>query len=141
MSTSKRVHAVPGLFRETPEGPRLLGSRCNGCGAVYFPKDVVCHNPECEAPDLAEVDFGPRGKLWSYAVQNYQPPSPVLTRDPYVPYGMGVVDLDDGLRVMGRIDVADPMAVEVGADVELTVGAVGSDADGNEIVTWMFRPS
>ena len=41
---------------------------------------------------------------------------------------------------MGRIDVADPMAVEVGADVELVAGAIGVDDDGNEIVTWMFRP-
>jgi uncharacterized OB-fold protein len=140
MSPTNRVHAVDGLFRETSAGPRLLGSKCSGCGSAYFPKDVVCHNPECDAPSLAEVDFGPRGKVWSYAIQNYQPPPPVMTTEPYIPYAMGVVDLDDGLRVMGRIDVEDPMAVEVGAEVELVVGTIGADDDGNEIVTWMFRP-
>jgi uncharacterized OB-fold protein len=140
MSATKRVHAVDGLFRETSGGLRLCGSKCSGCGSAYFPKDVVCHNPDCDAPDLAEVEFGPRGKVWSYAIQNYQPPPPVVTTEPYAPYAMGVVDLDDGLRVMGRIDVEDPMDVEVGAVVELVVCAIGTDDDGNEIVTWMFRP-
>jgi uncharacterized OB-fold protein len=140
MSASKRVHAVDGLFAETPDGPRLLGSKCSGCGAAYFPKDDVCHNPACEAPAMRDVSFGPTGTLWSLAVQNYAPPPPVLTVEPYVPYAMGVIDLDDGLRVMGRIDVDDPMTVEVGADVELVVGALCADDDGNDIVSWMFRP-
>jgi len=120
--------------------PTDSAKRCASCGATYFPKDVVCHNPDCDHSDLAEVDFGPSGVVWSYAIQNYQPPPPVVTTEPYAPYAMGVVDLDDGLRVMGRIDVEDPMAVEVGAAVELVVGAIGADEAGNEIVTWMFRP-
>jgi len=140
MSAKKRMHAVAGLFHETPAGPRLLGSKCGGCGAAYFPKDSVCHNPACDAPDVREVEFGPSGTIWSFAVQNYAPPPPVLIREPYEPYAMGVIDLDDGLRVMGRIDVADPMQVEVGASVELVVGSLCEDADGNDIVTWMFRP-
>jgi uncharacterized OB-fold protein len=140
MSAPQRVHAVDGLFSETPGGVRLCGSKCGGCGAAYFPKDVVCHNPDCDTPDLADVSFGPNGVVWSYAIQNYQPPPPVVTAEPYAPYAMGVVDLDDGLRVMGRIDVDDPMAVEVGAKVELVAGVIGADGDGNEIVTWMFRP-
>ena len=53
---------------------------------------------------------------------------------------MGVVDLDDGLRVMGRIDIDDPMNVKVGGKVELVIGALCDDDDGNDIVTWMFRP-
>jgi uncharacterized OB-fold protein len=137
---SERVHAVEGLLEETGAGPRLLGSKCGGCGAAYFPRDSVCHNPECDAPAMADVRFGPTGRLWSCAVQNYQPPAPVITEEPYSPYAMGMVDLDDGLRVMSRIDVDDPMSVQVGGEVELVVGKIGVDDAGNEIVTWMFRP-
>ena len=140
MSGTERIHAVDGLLEETRDGPRLLGSRCGGCGAAYFPRDSVCHNPTCDAPAMQDVRFGPTGKVWSFAVQNYAPPPPVLTREPYEPYAVGVVDLDDGLRVMSRIDVDDPMKVEVGAEVELVTGALCADDDGNDIVTWMFRP-
>jgi len=137
---TKRVHAVDGLMAESADGVRLLGSRCGGCGATYFPKDGVCHNPDCDAPAMEDVSFGPTGKIWSCAIQNYQPPAPVITEEPYRPYAMGMIDLDDGLRVMGRIDVDDPMDAQVGAEVELVVGKLGADGDGNEIVTWMFRP-
>ena len=53
---------------------------------------------------------------------------------------MGVVDLTEGLRVLGRIAIDDPRAVEVGVDVELIVDTLCHDADGNEVVTWKFRP-
>jgi uncharacterized OB-fold protein len=140
MTTKKRVHAVEGLFAETDDGPRLLGSKCRGCGAAYFPRDSVCHNPDCSDPTMEDANFGPTGKIWSCAVQNYAPPPPVLTREPYEPYAMGMIDLDDGLRVMGRIDIDDPMSVKVGGKVELVLGGLCDDDDGNEIVTWMFRP-
>jgi hypothetical protein len=135
-----RVHAVEGLMAETADGPRLLGSKCGGCGATYFPRDSVCHNPDCDAAAMADVNFGPTGKIWSCAIQNYQPPAPVVTEEPYAPYAMGMVDLDDGLRVMTRIDIDDPMKAQVGGEVELVVGKIGADDAGNEIVSWMFRP-
>jgi hypothetical protein len=140
MTTTKRVPAVEGLFRETDDGPRLLGSRCGGCGTPYFPKDSVCHNPGCDAPAMADADFGPRGKVWSCAIQNYAPPPPVLTEEPYEPYAVGMIDLDDGLRVLSRIDIDDPHAVTVGGDVELVIARLCSDDEGNDVVTWMFRP-
>jgi uncharacterized OB-fold protein len=135
-----RIPAVAGLFEATEDGARLLGSRCGGCGASYFPKDSVCHNPDCDVPAMEDAAFGPSGVVWSCAVQNYEPPPPVVIEKPYAPYAVGVVDLDDGLRVMGRMDVADPMDVVVGGRVELVVGRIGSDEAGNDIVTWLFRP-
>jgi len=134
---SKENIQSEGQRKETPDG---LWTKCGGCGAAYFPRDGVCHNPACDAPAMRDVSFGPTGTVWSFAVQNYAPPPPVLTRVPYEPYAMGIIDLDDGLRVMGRLDVADPMALEVGAAVELVIGALCADADGNDVVSWMFRP-
>ena len=139
MTTTKTVPVAEALFTQTADGPRLLGSKCASCATPYFPRSAVCHNPECDAPAMADVNFGPTGKIWSCAVQNYQPPAPVVTEEPYAPYAMGMVDLDDGLRVMGRIDVDDPMSAQVGDEVELVVGRLGGDADGNDVVTWMFR--
>ena len=40
-------NVIDGLFTETPDGPRLTGSRCATCGAPYFPSSPVCHNPNC----------------------------------------------------------------------------------------------
>ena len=79
MSEVRRVHAVDGLFAETPEGPRLLGSKCGGCQTSYFPRSEICHNPDCNGSDMQPASFGPHGTLWSYAIQNYPPPPPFVT--------------------------------------------------------------
>jgi uncharacterized OB-fold protein len=99
----------------------------------------VCHNPDCKASQIEEALFGPTGTLWSVAVQDYPPPPPAKFDKPYQPYAMGVVDLDDGLRVLGRMTSDDPRSVQVGARVELVIDALCHDDEGNEIVSWKFK--
>lgn len=135
-----RRQVIDGLFTETPAGPRLTGSRCASCKTLYFPKSAVCHNPQCGTSSMQDATFGPRGTLWSLAIQDYPPPPPAKYDEPYVPYAIGVVDLDDGLRVMGRLATVDPRAVEPGVAVELVVEPLYHEADGSEVVTWKFKP-
>jgi len=138
--TTKRIPVAEGLFAETAEGPRLLGSRCSGCGTPYFPKSEVCRNPSCTGSRMQEATFGPKGRIWSVAMQDYPPPAPVKFDQPYQPYAMGVVDMAEGLRVLGRIAVADPRQAEPDMEVELIIDALCHDDEGNEIVSWKFRP-
>ena len=141
-STSKvqRVPAVEGLFAETAQGPRLLGSTCSSCQTSYFPRSAQCHNPDCAGSDMQPAEFGPRGTLWSYAVQNYPPPPPVVWEKPYRPYAVGLVDMPGGLRVLGRIATADPMAVEVGCEVELVLEPLARNEAGEDVISWQFKP-
>ena len=138
--TTNRVPVVDGLFAETADGARLLGSKCAGCGVPYFPKSAVCHNPRCRAKRIEPASFGPRGTLWSFAVQHYAPPAPVRYDEPYTPYALGLVDLRDGLRVLGRMQVDKIEHLKIGMDVELIVARLCADKDGNEVTTWMFKP-
>lgn len=137
---TKRVPVIEGMFADTAHGARLLGSKCASCGAVYFPKSPVCHNPECSAQRIEDAEFGPRGTLWSFAVQYYAPPAPVKYDEPFAPFAIGVVDLPEGLRVLGRVAIDDLKKVKIGMDVELIVDRLCSDTEGNEITTWKFRP-
>ena len=132
---------IEGLFSDSEEGVRLLGSRCATCDTPYFPRSELCHNPDCDHSDMSDSSFGPNGVLWSYSVQNYPPPPPARYDEPYVPYALGVVDLIDGLRVVGRMDVEDHSVLRVGADVEIVLGAACHDDDGTAQLTWMFRPT
>jgi uncharacterized OB-fold protein len=136
----KSVPVAEGLFALTDAGPRLLGSKCRACNARYFPRTDACRNPECTSGELEEARFGPRGTLWSYAVQNYAPPPPAKYDLPYVPYALGVVDLPDGIRVVGRMTTADPAALAIGGDVELVLEPLCRTADGDDLISWKFRP-
>ena len=139
--TTTRIPAVGGLFAETPEGARLLGSKCTACSTPYFPKSSICRNPDCTDSRIEDASFGPRGVLWSSAVQNFPPPAPAKYDEPYQPYTIGVVDLPEGLRVVGRVVTDDPENLEIGAEVELLVDKLYRDDDGNDVVTWKFRPA
>ncbi len=138
--TTKPLPAAEGLFSETADGPRLLGSKCNSCATPYFPKSPACHNPDCAESKVEDAAFGPRGKLWSCAIQNYPPPLPARYNEPYAPYAIGLVDLPEGLRVLGRISTDNPEGLQLGTDVELVLEELYRDEDGNEVITWKFRP-
>jgi uncharacterized OB-fold protein len=93
---SERIPVAPGLFAETKDGARLIGSRCAACRTPYFPKVDYCRHPECTASKIEDDGFGPDGTIWSCAIQDYPPPAPARFDKPYKPYAMAVVDLADG---------------------------------------------
>ncbi len=134
------VHAVEGLFAETAEGPRLLGSRCATCSTSYFPRSSACHNPDCDDSKIEDATFGPSGVLWSCAIQNYAPPPPVIWDEPFQPYAVGLVDMAEGLRVLARIATDDPEGLKVGGAVELVIEPLATGEDGKPIVSWQFKP-
>lgn len=137
---SEPINAVEGLFAETAEGPRLLGSQCRSCGTPYFPRGEVCHNPDCSSSAMQDAAFGPRGTLWSVALQNYPPPPPTIYEEPYRPYGVGLVDLPNGLRVLGRLLTDDPTQIEPGAEMELVLAPLGPGPEGEPVISWQFKP-
>jgi uncharacterized OB-fold protein len=140
MTKQEPIPAAEGLFAETEEGPRLLGSRCRSCGTPYFPRSPVCHNPDCGDSAMEDACFGPRGELWSCAIQNYPPPAPALYQEPYTPYALGVVDLPEGLRVLSRIRTDAPDELQLGTEVELVLEELCRNEDGAPIISWQFKP-
>ncbi len=135
----KRVPIVEGVFRETDRGPRLIASRCRECGMVFFPRASMCRNPSCLGP-TEERELGPRGRLWSYTVQYFQPPPPARFNQPFQPYGVGMVDLEEGVRIVAMLTEADPEVLRPGMEVELVIAPLYHEADGTEVVTWKFQP-
>jgi uncharacterized OB-fold protein len=57
-----------------------------------------------------------------------------------VPFGVGLVQLEDVIRVEGRLTENDPEKLQFGMKVELTMVPFTTDDEGNEIVTFAFQP-
>jgi uncharacterized OB-fold protein len=129
--------AVEGWFTTGPT-PTLLGSRCTRCGTVFFPKaEGFCKNPACAGEELEEQPLSRTGRVWSYTDAQYQPPPPYIPpSDPYVPFALAAVELQEGLVVLGQ--VADGFGVDdltVGTAVELVVEKLHDD-----LTIWKWRP-
>ena len=135
-----RVNVVEGLFSETPQGARLLGTRCTVCGTHYFPRTPRCTNPKCRSEAVETAMLGPTGTLFSYTVQHYAPPAPFRYDQPFQPYGVGLVELEQGLRVVALLKM-DPAYIKIGMPLELVIDRLASDERGRDVMTWKFAPA
>lgn len=128
------------LFVADAAGVALLGSRCAGCGTTYFPQPVSCRNPECDRKELATTTLGRTGTLYSWTVQHYQPPA-LFRVDAWEPYAVGVIELPEGLRVLGMLTGAPAGEIPIGAPLELTTVALYRDEAGRDVSTYAYAPA
>ena len=93
---------------------KFLATRCPACARKTFPPKPFC--PHCwrEAPEW--VPLSPRGTVYSSTVMHAVP---ALFRHE-APYRVGIVDLDDGLRIATRL-LGIGEGFGVGARVEIVV--------------------
>jgi uncharacterized OB-fold protein len=125
-------------------GAALLGSRCTTCGTAFFPKATyACRNPDCAGTSFEEARLASTGTVWSYTDARYQPPAPyVAPADPYEPFALAAVELDeDGLVVLGQVVAGTKVTdLHVGQRVSLVVDTLFED-DDNEYLIWKWAPA
>jgi len=133
------VPDAPAWFT-TGHDPRLVGSRCTTCGTYAFPPQTFsCPNPRCDSTTLEEAPLSRRGRVWSFAVNHYAAPPPAPSPDPFEPYAVAAVELDEErMVVLGRVaDGADLDGLRVGQQMEIAVEPIVEGAD--ELV-WKWKP-
>lgn len=132
---------IEGWFTTGPE-PALIASRCTTCASVFFPRtEGFCRNPGCDGEDFEVTELSRHGTVWSYTDAQYQPPPPYIpATDPYVPFALAAVELQEGFVVLGQLaegyGVAD---VRVGTEVELVVETLHTDETGERTI-WRWLP-
>ena len=135
-NNKKQILVKEGLWRAPPgEESYLIGSKCPSCGEIVFPKMQVC--PSCQAQNVEEVKLSRKGKIYTVTVVMQQPP--LYYRGP-VPYALGYVELPEGVRLETLYTDCDPDSLEIGMDVELVIEKAYDDDEGNELITYKFRP-
>jgi uncharacterized OB-fold protein len=131
---------APDISTWPDDNPQLIGSQCGNCGATTFPAQRRC--PKCSKGEMTEQLLPRRGTLVAWTTQGFPPGPPYkgpVGKD-FVPFGVGLVQLDDVIRVEGRLTENDPAKLEFGMEVELTMVPFATDDDGDEIVTFAFQP-
>jgi uncharacterized protein len=117
-----------GLLAEG-DPPRLLGSRCRSCGGHHFPRHQTC--AYCSSEDVIPVELSTTGTLWSWTAVTAAPPG----YEGEVPFGFGVVELPEDLRVVTRLTEPDPGLLHAGQPMHLVVVPLH-----DETVTYAFAP-
>lgn len=88
----------------------LCGSRSRSSGSLAFPRRTVCQ--DTGARDMEPITFGPLGTLYSFSTVHVS-----SSRD--VPYTIGYVDFENGLRVLAELRTQAPEALTCDKPVKL----------------------
>ena len=140
-TSTTQVPFAPDVFEWPADEPALIGGRCESCGAVTFPQTGSC--ARCGSLEVEEHRLARRGTLWTFTTQGFLPKEPYAggeTQETFQPYGVGLVQLGDEVRVEGRLTEADPEKLQIGMEMELVIIPFRTDPDGTEVLTFAFAP-
>ncbi|OKI33532.1 hypothetical protein A6A28_06235 [Streptomyces sp. CB03578] len=109
-------------FWEGVRAHRLLIQRCSSCATLRFPWLPGCN--ACASPEWDTVEASGAGTVFSYVVMHH-PPFPAF--DP--PYAVALVELAEGVRMIGNITGVPYDKVRIGMPVRLEFLRVDEDLE------------
>ena len=100
-------------WREIPQRYRLEANKCKNCDIIFFPPRLIC--PECKKREFEETRLAEKGKILTYTIIRV-PPRQFVDQ---APYAVGIVELDDGVKLTGQIVDCDFEDLKIGQKVKL----------------------
>ena len=100
-------------WREIPQRYRLEANKCKECGIIFFPPRLIC--PQCKKRDFDETKLSDKGKIVSFTIIRV-PPHKFSDQ---APYAIGIVELDDGVKITGQIVDCDFEDLKIGKRVKI----------------------
>ena len=89
----------------------MLIQRCVACGTLRHPPLPACGH--CGSLEWDTVEASGRGTLYSYVVVHY----PQVRAFEY-PLAIGLVELEEGTRVVANLGGTEPGAIAIGAPLQ-----------------------
>ncbi len=108
-------------FNQFLNEEKLMGSRCKGCGALHLPPRPIC--TKCYGREMEWVEMKGGGKLFAFTTIHVGPT--MMCQEGYGrdnPFCSGVVELDEGVKISGRIlgvDTLNPEKIKVGTPLNI----------------------
>jgi len=119
---------------------KIMGSKCSKCGALALPPRPICIS--CFGHRMEWMPFKGRGKLAAFTDIFVAPPA--MAKEGFGrtnPYVVGVVELEEGAKIVARItgvDAMNPETIQVGTPLEAEFIPTGQEPDGKTCLA--FRP-
>ena len=99
------------FFWEGTAAGELRIQRCPECGTLRHPPGPMC--PSCSSGKPDYLVASGRGEVFSYVVHHH-PPVPGKS----LPFVVALVELEEGVRMLGELLDVDPAEVRIGMPVE-----------------------
>jgi uncharacterized OB-fold protein/acyl dehydratase len=107
-----------GWWWEALERGEILIQKCGRCGALRHPPRPMC--PECQSTEWGTTPSAGHGSVHSYVVMHH-PPMPGYD----FPAAIGLIDLDEGMRLVAPLVDCPFEEIHIGMKVEGTIEELG----------------
>lgn len=108
---------------------KLLIQHCKACDKLQHPPGPVCSH--CQSFDLGSVESRGDGTLYSFVVMHYPEVPPFEYPNP-----IGLVELDEGVRMIAGLIDCEPGAIEIGQRLQVVFRTFDGD-----LTLPQFRPA
>ncbi len=113
---------------------KLMAARCLKCGKIHLPPRPLCDN--CFSQDFEWISVSGKGKLLTYTVISVAPQQfHALT-----PYAVGIVELENGLKIPGMINGLTQEQLRIGMALTLDFGTCSTTQAWPQWHRYCFKP-
>jgi uncharacterized OB-fold protein len=114
---------------------KLLGGKCRKCGKVHLPPRPLCDN--CYSKEFEWTEIQTKGKLLTYTIIHIAP----TQFQSMAPYAMGIVQLENGLKMPGMIRDVKPEQIRIGMSLAMDFGTCQATQPWPQWPRYYFRPA
>ena len=120
--------SVAKYWREIPQRYRFEAKKCKKCSSVSFPPRLIC--PECGGRSFENYILKDTGKILTFTTIEVGPPQ----FSDLVPYSIGIIELDDGVKITAQIADCDSAKINIGDRVKLEFRKIQDDGKAGIIM-------
>jgi len=116
MNSQAIPFTIEQFYKFMGEG-KLMAGKCKKCGKIHLPPRPICD--KCYNQTFEWVQISGKGKLLTYTIIHVAPPQ----FQALVPYTVGIVQLENGLRLPGMVSGISEAALKVGMELIIEFNA------------------
>jgi uncharacterized OB-fold protein len=131
--SAQKPFTIEQLCKFMGEG-KLMGGKCRKCGKIHFPPRPLCD--QCLSKEFEWTQIPTEGKLLTYTIIHIAP----AQFQSMAPYAMGIIRLDNGLKIPGMIKDAPLDKIRIGMPLSIVFEACSPTAQWPQWPRYHFKP-
>jgi uncharacterized OB-fold protein len=114
---------------------KLMAGKCTRCGKIHLPPRPLCDN--CFSQQFTWIPVSGKGKLLTYTIIHIAPQQ----FQALAPYAVGIVQLENGLKIPGMISGVAPEQLKIGMDLTIDFGTCSTAQAWPQWPRYCFKPA
>ena len=130
---SEPPFTIEQFYRHLAQG-KLMAGKCTRCGKIHLPPRPLCD--KCYSQQFTWMEIQGKGKLLTYSIIHIAPQQ----FQQLAPYAVGIIELENGLKLPGIITGATPEQLHIGMPLTIDFGTCTTTQTWPQWPRYCFKP-